>query len=235
MATPIATEERLPMLAQFVLFDGFDPLDVIAPYEVLHSAGMLTEGAVQVELVSAEGPRDVPSGLPPLSLKATARLDPARADVIVLPGAAGDVRDPAEMSEEEQADTIPAILGRTLETDLPRLAKEALQREDTLVATVCGGSLILAMAGLTEGRPATTHRLGLDVLGATGTIAVDARVVDDGDLITGGGVTSGLDVGLYILEREVGPQVAHNVEKLFEHERRGTVWSSRGAAPALTV
>lgn len=235
MATLIATEERLPMLAQFVLFDGFDPLDVIAPYEVLHSAGMLTEGAVRVELVSAEGPRDVLSGLPPLSLKATALLDPERADVIVLPGAAGDVRDPEDMSEEEQADTIPVILGRTLETDLPRLAKEALQREDTLVATVCGGSLILAMAGLTEGRPVTTHHLGLDVLSATGTIPVDARVVDDGDLITGGGVTSGLDVALYILEREVGPQVAHNVEKLFEHERRGTVWSSHGAVPAFTL
>ncbi|MFF3686994.1 DJ-1/PfpI family protein [Streptomyces sp. NPDC002187] len=222
------------MLAQFVLFDGFDPLDVIAPYEVLHSAGMLTEGAVRVELVSAEGARDVPSGLPPLSLKATALLDPERADVIVLPGAAGDVRSPGELSEEEQATAVTVILGRSLETDLPRLAEEALEREDTLVATVCGGSLILAMAGLTEGRPATTNRLGLDVLDATGTIAVDARVVDDGDLITGGGVTSGLDVALYILEREVGPQIARSVEKLFEHERRGTVWSTRGAAPALT-
>ncbi|MEU0392227.1 DJ-1/PfpI family protein [Streptomyces sp. NPDC006208] len=222
------------MLAQFVLFDGFDPLDVIAPYEVLHSAGMLTEGAVRVELVSAEGARDVPSGLPPLSLKATALLDPERADVIVLPGAAGDVRSPGELSEEKQATAITVILGRSLETDLPRLAKEALERVDTLVATVCGGSLILAMAGLTEGRPATTNRLGLDVLDATGTIAVDARIVDDGNLITGGGVTSGLDVALYVLEREVGPQIARSVEKLFEHERRGTVWSTRGAAPALT-
>ncbi|MFE7775297.1 DJ-1/PfpI family protein [Streptomyces sp. NPDC057445] len=222
------------MLAQFVLFDGFDPLDVIAPYEVLHSAGMLTDGAVQVEMVSAEGPRDVLSGLPPLRLEATGRLDPERADVIVLPGAAGDVRDPGELSEEEQANTIPVILGRTLETDLPRLMKQALQREDTVVAAVCGGSLILAMAGLVEGRPASTHHLGLDVLAATGADSVDARVVDDGDLITGGGVTSGLDVGLYLVEREIGPRIARSVEKLFEYERRGTVWTRRGAAPAIS-
>ncbi|MFF3326297.1 DJ-1/PfpI family protein [Streptomyces sp. NPDC002889] len=222
------------MLAQFVLFDGFDPLDVIAPYEVLHSAGMLTDGAVQVELVSAEGPRDVLSGLPPLSLRAVARLDPERADVVVLPGAAGEVRDPAELGEEEPANAVPTILGRTLETDLPHLAKQALEREDTVVATVCGGSLILAMAGLIEGRAAATHYLGLDVLDATGADSVDARVVDDGDLITGGGVTSGLDVGLYLVEREVGPQVALSVEKLFAYERRGTVWSRRGTAPTVT-
>jgi len=47
------------MLAQIVLFDGFDPLDVIAPYEVLYAVGMVTEGALTVELVSAEGAREV--------------------------------------------------------------------------------------------------------------------------------------------------------------------------------
>ena len=100
------------------------------------------------------------------------------------------------------------------------------------VGTVCGGSLVLAMAGLLEGRHATTHHLGLDMLDATGVHAVRARVVDDGDLVTGAGVTSGLDLGLYLLEREVGPQIAHAVEELFAHERRGTVWRHQGPAPA---
>src|SRR5262249_51750385 len=103
------------------------------------------------------------------------------------------------------------------------------------VATVCGGSLVLAMAGLIEGRPATTHHLGLDTLDATGVVAVDARVVDDGDLVSGAGVTSGLDLGLYLLERELGPRVAHAVEQLFAHERRGTVWRATGPAPAVRV
>ena len=50
------------MLAQIILFDGFDPLDVVAPFEVLHAGGVASNGAVRVELVSAEGPREVVSG-----------------------------------------------------------------------------------------------------------------------------------------------------------------------------
>lgn len=47
----------------------------------------------------------------------------------------------------------------------------------------------------------------------------------------GGGVTSGLDVALYLVERELGPRIAHEVEQLFEYERRGTVWRSTGISP----
>jgi len=77
------------MHAQVVLFDGFDPLDVVAPYEVLWAGGLATGGALTVELVSAEGPREVPSGSGGLALRATAALDPSRADLIVVPGACG--------------------------------------------------------------------------------------------------------------------------------------------------
>jgi putative intracellular protease/amidase len=219
------------MLAQIVLFDGFDPLDVIAPYEVLVAGGMATDGALDVELVSAEGAREVPSGLGPLTLHAAARLEPRRADLVVVPGAAGRLPDDNEPTD----DSIPVILGRTLDTELPALLKQALDRPGLTVATVCGGSMVLAMAGLIEGRPATTHHLGLDLLEATGTIAINARVVDDGDLVTGAGVTSGLDLGLYLLERELGPRVALAVEKLFAHERRGTVWHNTGAKPTIGV
>ncbi|GAA3017694.1 hypothetical protein [Streptosporangium longisporum] len=59
----------------------------------------------------------------------------------------------------------------------------------------------------------------------------EARVVDDGDLVGSGNVTSGIDMALYLLEREVGPQIAHGVERIFRHERRGTVW--RPAGPAV--
>ena len=61
----------------------------------------------------------------------------------------------------------------------------------------------------------------MDVLEATGVNVVHARVVDDGDLVTAGGVTSGLDLALHLLERSYGPQVAIAVEKLFEYERTG--------------
>jgi transcriptional regulator GlxA family with amidase domain len=215
------------VLAQIVLFDGFDPLDVIAPYEVLAAGGVIAGGALTAELVSAEGPRQVPAGLDLLSLTATARLDPHRADLIVVPGAAGQLPAPAG---EPGPDSIPAILARTLGTPLPALLGEALGRPGTIVATVCGGSMVPALAGLITGRPATTHRLGLDGLAATGVTVVDARVVDDGDLVTASSVTSGLDLGLYLLERELGPHVAHAAEQLFGHERRGTVWRASGVA-----
>lgn len=59
---------------------------------------------------------------------------------------------------------------------------------------------------------------------------VDARVVDDGDLVSAGNVTCGIDLALYLLEREVGPRVAHAVEQVIRFERRGTVWRAAGTA-----
>ncbi|MFE1338494.1 DJ-1/PfpI family protein [Streptomyces sp. NPDC058733] len=247
------------MHVQIALFDGFDPLDVIGPYEVLHAGGTATRGAVSVELASAEGPREVTSGTGGLALRATAALDPERADVIVVPGASGRVGAPGEAPQEEagtgeprrdagtrddprqdagtgddprQEASVPELLGRTLTTGLPALLRQAMDDPEVTVATVCGGSLVLAMAGLLEHRYATTHHLGLDLLDAAGAHAVHARVVDDGDLISGAGVTSGLDLALYLLERETGPRIAHSVEELFAHDRRGTVWRARGPVPA---
>ncbi|AJE44270.1 DJ-1/PfpI family protein [Streptomyces nodosus] len=227
------------MLAQIVLFDGFDPLDVIAPYEVLYAGGVASGGAVSVELVSAEGPREVVSGTGGLALRATAALDPGRAGLVLVPGASGRVGEPGEVPGHDagagscQRDaSIPVLLGRTLTTELPALLTAATENPEVTVCAVCGGSLVLAMAGLLEGRHATTHHRGMDLLDATGVHAVNARVVDDGDLVTGAGVTSGLDLGLYLLEREVGPRIAHAVEELFAHERRGTVWRAEGPEPA---
>ncbi|TGN76342.1 DJ-1/PfpI family protein [Streptomyces bauhiniae] len=227
------------MHAQIVLFDGFDPLDVIAPYEVLYAGGTASDGAVTVELVSAEGPREVTSGTGGLTLRATGAVDLERADLLLVPGASGRVGEPGEVSDEEtgagdpERDELSAVLlARALTTGLPALLGRAMDDPGITVATVCGGSLVLAMAGLLEGRHATTHHLGLDLLDATGAHMVRARVVDDGDLVTGAGVTSGLDLGLYLLEREVGPRIAHAVEELFAHERRGTVWRAQGPAPA---
>ncbi|MEV0976572.1 DJ-1/PfpI family protein [Streptomyces sp. NPDC049915] len=215
------------MLAQFVLFDGFDPLDVIAPFEVFSAARTFTD-RVTVELVSAEGSRQVPSGIPGVALPAAASLAPDRADLVVVPGAAG--RLPGQ-GADGSAEEIPAVLGRALTTELPKLLAAVLAAEGTTVATVCGGSLVLSMAGLVHGRHATTHHQGLDLLGAGGVHVAPGRVVDDGDLVSAGGVTSGLDLGLYLLDREIGPKVALAVEQLFAYERRGVVWRDQGPAP----
>jgi transcriptional regulator GlxA family with amidase domain len=122
-------------------------------------------------------------------------------------------------------------VANAVETPLIPLMRKAFDHPDVTVATVCGGSVLLAMAGLIEERHATTHVLGIDVLDASGVCAVRARVVDDGDFVSAGGVTSGLDLGLHLLDRSYGPRVAHAVEQLFEYERRGTVWRPSGREP----
>ena len=209
------------MHAQIVLFDGFDPLDVIAPFDVLVAGSDAVGGELVVELVSAEGPRPVVSGSRGLVLHATAQLDPSKPGYIIVPGASGPIE-----GDPDEIDTIPVLLARFGETAAAPLMRQAMDNPDITVATVCGGSLALAMAGLLEGRNAVTHVLGLDVLEATGVNVVRARVVDDGDLVTAGGVTSGLDLALHLLERSYGASVAIAVEELFEYERRGTVWAA---------
>lgn len=208
------------MHAQLVLFDGFDPLDVIAPFEVLAAGSESAGGTITVELVSAEGPRPVVGGTLGLTLQATAALDPTKPGFVVVPGASG----PLDGDPDEGAETIPVLLARFAQSGAAELLRRALDNPEVVVATVCGGSLALAMAGLIEGRHAVTHHLGMDVLEATGVVPVAARVVDDGDLVTAGGVTSGLDLALHLLERTFGPQIALAVEQLFAYERRGTVW-----------
>jgi transcriptional regulator GlxA family with amidase domain len=215
------------MLVQIVLFDGFDPLDVIAPFEVLAAGGDAADADLEVVLVAAGGPRLVVSGTRGLALAATAGLDPDRPGYVVVPGASGRVAgDP-----DQGAETIPVLLARFADSTATPLLRAALANPAVTVAAVCGGSLALAMAGLIEGRHAVTHALGMDVLDATGVHAIAARVVDDGDFISAAGVTSGLDLGLHLLEREFGPRVAHAVETLFQYERRGTVWRAAGRVP----
>lgn len=217
--------------AQFVLFDGFDPLDVIAPFEVFTAACQLADVAdLRVELVSAEGGRQVASGTAGVTLAATAVLDPELPGYVVVPGASGPVDGDPDAGDE----TVPVLLARAAGSALAPLLARALSSTQVTVGTVCGGSLVLAMAGLIEGRVAVTHVLGMDVLDATGVQAVPARVVDDGDLVTAGGVTSGLDLALHLLDRDYGPAAAHAVENLFEYERRGIVWRTSGTSAGAT-
>ena len=166
----------------------------------------------------------VTSGVNALQIQASEKLDVTRKGIILIPGAFGSVHDAG-------AESIPVKLQQASETNLGQLLKQAIKNPDILLSTVCGGSLILAMSGLLEGRHAVTHHMGMGLLSATNAIPVHARIVDDGDIVTGGGVTSGLDVALYLVERELGPLIAHAVEQLFEYERRGTVWRNEGNVP----
>ena len=89
----------------------------------------------------------------------------------------------------------------------------------TLMASVCTGAMLLAHAGVIGGRTATTHHVALDDLAATGAAVVTERVVDTGAVVTGGGVTSGIDVALHLVERLVGPDAAEAAARRMEYAR----------------
>jgi cyclohexyl-isocyanide hydratase len=80
------------------------------------------------------------------------------------------------------------------------------------VTSVCTGALVLGAAGLLEGKRATTHWMSHDMLLAFGATPVAERVVIDGNLITGGGVTAGIDFALRVAAEAFGEDVAKSAE-----------------------
>jgi len=186
-----------------VIYDGFDELDAIAPFEVLRSAERL--GAdVHATLVGACGPGEVAA-----AHGTRIRVDrgPSEAaDMLLVPGGGWNDRTGRGARAEVERGDLPALVGRA-------------HARGATIASVCTGAMIVAASGLLEGRRATTHHASLDDLRASGAIVVASRVVDDGDVMSAGGVTSGIDLALWIVEREGGPEIAARVAAEIEHER----------------
>ena len=92
------------------------------------------------------------------------------------------------------------------------------------MASVCTGALLLARSGILDGRRATTNPGALDDLRAHGTIdVIEARVVDDGDILTAGAPVCGIDLALQLLERYGGPELAEAGARELGYERPGVV------------
>ncbi|MFQ5551998.1 MAG: DJ-1/PfpI family protein [Gemmatimonadales bacterium] len=87
-----------------------------------------------------------------------------------------------------------------------------------LVTSVCTGSFILGAAGLLKGKRATSHWTVVDQLALLGAIAVNERVVQDGNVITGAGVTSGIDFALTVAARLHGEEVARRIQLQIEYD-----------------
>jgi transcriptional regulator GlxA family with amidase domain len=195
---------------QIIIFDGFDELDAIAPFEVLQSANQI--GAdVQAKLVTVDEAKDI-TAAHGLHVCPDAKLEMDQdLDIVIVPGGGWGNRAAKGAWAEAQRGAIPAAISRFHEGGVT-------------IASVCTGTMLVAEAGLLNGRPAITHHVAVEELRARGAEIIDARVVDDGDIVTAGGITSGLDLTLWLLERYLGAPVAHQVEKELEYERRGTVW-----------
>jgi transcriptional regulator GlxA family with amidase domain len=84
--------------------------------------------------------------------------------------------------------------------------------------SVCTGSLLLAAAGLLDGRRATGHWAWLEPLKDFGAEPVGGRYVEDGKVITAAGVSAGIDMALYLVGREVGPEVAQAIQLGIEYD-----------------
>ncbi|HMD78670.1 MAG TPA: DJ-1/PfpI family protein [Nitrososphaerales archaeon] len=96
------------------------------------------------------------------------------------------------------------------------------------VWSVCTGALILGKAGLLKGRRATTHHSHLDQLGPAGATATPRRTVTDGRVTTGGGISSSIDVGLELVEEELGKNLRRKVQIGMEYPPP----AARGRAPS---
>lgn len=188
------------------LFDGVEELDAVGPWEVLAYWTLHhPEDGWRVFCLSDRGADVI--GAKDLLLGAHHSVASAPAlDVLVYPGGVGT---------------------RRLLRDPGHLAWVRGQRAGVpLLTSVCTGSLVYAAAGILNHRAATTHWASLNLLSEidpTIEVDVDARFVDDGDLITSAGVSAGIDMALHLVARLAGIERAQEVRRGLQYDPRPPV------------
>lgn len=176
-----------------LLFDRVTALDAVGPYEVLSRL----PGATVV--FAAETPGAKRTDVGSLALVADASLDEhPRPDIVVVPGGPGQT----ELMEDGPVHEWLRSADRTA----------------TWTTSVCTGSLILAAAGLLDGRRATSHWLALDQLASYGARPTSERVVVDGQIVTAAGVSAGIDMGLALAAQIAGAEVAQVIQLGIEYD-----------------
>lgn len=174
-----------------LLFPRLTQLDLTGPFEVFAK----TPGA-RVHLIwKMRGPVEAETGMQIIANETFDDCPPL--DVICVPGGPGVN---AVMEDEETLDF---------------LREQAAGAR--FVTSVCTGSLILGAAGLLRGKRATSHWASRDLLARFGAIPAPGRVVRDGKLITGGGVTAGIDFALTVIAELGGDDVARSVQLQIEY------------------
>ncbi|MBN1528760.1 MAG: DJ-1/PfpI family protein [Thermoleophilaceae bacterium] len=173
-----------------VAYPGVQPLDVVGPAEVFHTAAQLNRGGYDVEVVAPE-PGPVKASALTISVdRSLAEVD-GPIDTLVVAGGIG-VR--ALEDDERFLDSLRATAGRSRR-----------------VAGVCTGAFLLAAAGLLDGRRATTHWASCALLAERHpgiSVDPDPIFVRDGDVYTSAGVTAGMDLALALVEEDLGRETA---------------------------
>jgi cyclohexyl-isocyanide hydratase len=178
----------------FILFPNLTQLDLTGPYEVFITAPRVVVHLIWKTII----PIHVSGGsmrlLPDTSFEECPALD-----ILCVPGGPG----------------VNALLEDSETLDFIREKARAAR----YVTSVCTGALALGAAGLLRGRRATTHWASMELLGRLGAIPVDgSRVVRDGHIVTGGGVTAGIDFALFILAELMGKEAAEEVQLRLEYD-----------------
>jgi transcriptional regulator GlxA family with amidase domain len=176
------------------LFDDVELLDFAGPYEVFTTcARVARRGGLEAPFDTlAIGPsRSAVTARAGLPILPTHTIDDHPAlDVFIVPGGVVD----AQLRERHIIDWI---------------ARTA--RSTPLTASVCTGALLLAQAGLLDGRPATTHWEDLDQLRhdyPAVKVRAEGRWIDDGDIVTSAGIAAGIDMSLHLVARLCGRELA---------------------------
>jgi putative intracellular protease/amidase len=179
-------------IACFV-FDGITALDIVGPYEVLQRLPDTTVKFVGV------GRGEVRTDSRSLALVADFAIDEVTtADVLVVPG---------------------GFATRALERDAAVLEWiRAIDVTTTWTTSVCTGSMLLAAAGLLEGKEATSHWASLERLREYGATPTAKRVVEQGKIVTAAGVSSGIDMALTLVARIAGDDYARAVQLGIEYD-----------------
>ncbi|MFE2997895.1 DJ-1/PfpI family protein [Nocardia sp. NPDC059246] len=178
-----------------VLYPGMTVLDAIGPYEVLR---MIPDS--ELRFVSNEvGPIVSDSGV--LALGATHTFAETPAPDLVLVGGSEAATTEA-MANRELIDWLRAVHPNTQWT-----------------TSVCSGALILAAADILRGHPATTHWAAQPALAAFGAESrPHDRIVHSGKIVTAAGVSAGIDLGLWLVGRIAGEQVAQMTQLYIEYD-----------------
>jgi transcriptional regulator GlxA family with amidase domain len=183
------------------LFDGAEELDWAGPWEVLAAwAQHWPDDGVRVfTLARSDGMVTCAKGLRVLADETWETAPPL--DVLVYPGGQGTR---AELQDEAVLDWLRGIT-----------------RSGAVVASVCTGSLVLAAAGLLDGKPATTHWQSLELLPTLGNeieVRPGDRFVDNGEVITAAGVSAGIDIALHLVARLHSPGRAREVRRYIQYD-----------------
>jgi len=175
-----------------LLFPNMTQLDMTGPYEVLARTPNSTVELVARTLAPVKTDRGMRI-VPTVTYETCPPLD-----VIMVPGGPGQ----QELMEDEAT--------------LSFLRKQAAGAQ--YVTSVCTGSLVLGAAGLLKGKRATSHWNALEHLKLLGAIPVSEKVVVDGNVVTGAGVTSGIDFALQLAAILEGEQAAREIQLQIEYD-----------------